>query len=48
MVTITDERYYRLLEAERKLRELEAHGVDNWEGYDYAMEALKEDDEYDE
>lgn len=29
--------------SERKLIALEAAGVDNWDGYDYAMEYLKEE-----
>lgn len=34
-------RYNELVEAERKLRALEAFGVDNWEGYDDAMSSIK-------
>ena len=30
--------YERLMAAEDKLDALEAAGVDNWEGYDWAME----------
>ncbi len=37
-VTITTEEYDRLLEAENKLDALEVAGVDNWEGYEFAME----------
>lgn len=33
-----------LFEAACKLNALENAGVDNWEGYDYAMEALREED----
>jgi putative phage-type endonuclease len=39
-VTITRKEYDRLLEAEAKLLALEAAGVDNWSGYDDAMEQL--------
>ena len=39
---ISEERIEELLEFERKLDALEAAGVDNWEGYDIAMEALAE------
>jgi hypothetical protein len=41
-VTISLERFNSLLEAEAKLEALEAAGVDNWDGYDYAMEILAE------
>jgi hypothetical protein len=33
MVTISEERYNKLLEKEETLERLEAYGVDNWEGY---------------
>ena len=39
-VTITRKEYDRLLEAEAKLIALEAAGVDNWSGYDDAMQQL--------
>lgn len=39
MVTIPRSRYDELVEAEEKLDALRAAGVDNWEGYDYAMES---------
>lgn len=38
MVEITREEYLELVAAQRKLACLEAWGVDNWEGYDEAME----------
>lgn len=41
-VTITTERLKELEEAERKLQALEACGVDNWCGYDDAMEMMGE------
>ena len=44
-VTITRKEYEALLQAERKLRALEWGGVDNWQGYDYAMELMGEEDE---
>jgi hypothetical protein len=44
-VTITKEEYNSLLESDNKLTALEGAGVDNWEGYDYAMEMLREDEE---
>lgn len=36
-VRISQEYFDELLEAARKLDRLERAGVDNWEGYDYAM-----------
>lgn len=41
-ITIDKKRYDELIEAEAKLRALEAAGVDNWQGYNYAMEILNE------
>ena len=38
MITISKERYDRLVEASRILDALDAAGVDNWEGYEFAME----------
>ena len=43
VVEISPERYQELLDAERLLNALEAAGVDNWEGYDAAVESLDED-----
>lgn len=43
MITIQREHYDELLAAQRKLEALEAAGVDNWDGYDYAMEIMEED-----
>jgi len=43
MITITKKRYEQLFEAEKELRALHCAGVDNWEGYDDAMESLEED-----
>jgi hypothetical protein len=37
-VTITLARYNELVNRDTKLSSLEACGVDNWEGYDAAME----------
>lgn len=37
-VVIPKDRYEGLLEDERVLSALEAGGVDNWSGYDFAME----------
>lgn len=41
-VTIPRAQFERLLEAEMKLEALEAAGVDNWSGFDHAMEILQE------
>ena len=41
-VEISKERYQELLDAETKLCALESAGVDNWEGYDDAMEELEQ------
>lgn len=37
MIQLTEKRYNELLTAEKKLRALEAGGVDNWEGYHTAL-----------
>ena len=42
IVTITREEYIELLDCKERLECLEAAGVDNWEGYDYAMEMYSE------
>lgn len=41
-VTIPLAQYQELLEAFIKLNKLEAAGVDNWDGYDWAMEDEEE------
>lgn len=41
-VTITREEYDALLNDSNFLRALEAAGVDNWEGYSFAMEDFDE------
>ena len=35
---VSEEHLIRLLEAERKLNNLEACGVDNWDGYEYIFD----------
>lgn len=42
-ITIPESVFEELLKAEAKLIALEGAGVDNWDGYDYAMESLDED-----
>jgi len=41
-ITISKEEYESLLEDSKKLTALENAGVDNWEGYDYAIELMRE------
>ena len=47
-VIIPMARYNELVEAEDKLAALEAAGVDNWDGYDFAMEVLHGEEENDD
>jgi hypothetical protein len=42
MITITKEEYDELIYDQMKLIALEGAGVDNWEGWDDAMEILEE------
>ena len=44
MVTITEHEYERLLEDSKFLGALMAAGVDNWEGWDYALEMMEDED----
>lgn len=44
-VTITKKRYEELLAYAHKLECLEAAGVDNWDGYDYAIQMMFGDKE---
>ena len=43
MITIPRERYEELVKSESKLSALFHAGVDNWDGYDDAMETLEAD-----
>jgi NADH/NAD ratio-sensing transcriptional regulator Rex len=43
LVTIPKTVFKRLIESEKFLEALQAAGVDNWEGYEYAVEALEDD-----
>lgn len=43
MVTITKAKYDQLLEDSEFLAALEAAGVDNWEGYEFACQGDKDD-----
>ncbi len=42
-ITIPREEYESLIKDQLMLRALEAAGVDNWSGFDYALESLEED-----
>ena len=42
MVCIAQEKYQELLDSSRLLGCLYGAGVDNWEGYDIAMESYQE------
>jgi len=44
-ITIPLSEYESLLRALDKLDALEGAGVDNWEGYDYAMEMLEQEND---
>jgi len=48
MITISLKEYEALKEDKRFLNALEAAGVDNWDGYDYALEILGEKEEEEE
>lgn len=48
MVTIPQEQFARYYEAYRFLCHLENWGVDNWDGYGYARQSMREEDEEDE
>lgn len=39
-ITISKEEYNELIDDQNLLNALRSAGVDNWEGYDYALEAL--------
>lgn len=41
-ITITKERYYQLIKADVFLRVLHVHGVDDWEGYEIALDSYNE------
>jgi hypothetical protein len=42
-VTISKDEYDRLMDSERLLDALIAAGVDNWDGYSYALELYHDD-----
>ena len=43
-ITISREEYEKLSACRDKLYALEAAGVDNWEGYSYALEIMGDDE----
>ena len=44
-ITIPRHIFNQMERDQKELRALEAAGVDNWEGYMYAMDILREDEE---
>lgn len=44
-VTISSEEYKQLVADQKLLHALEGAGVDNWVGYDYAMEILENEED---
>jgi len=42
-VEIEEQEYIHLIKDQKKLQVLEAYGVDNWDGYYYAMEELEKE-----
>lgn len=44
-VTISQEEYENLLKRDRFLSCLEGSGVDNWDGYDFAIEMMEDSEE---
>lgn len=42
MIAIPKKEYDELIESQKLLQALQSAGVDNWEGYDIAMESLDE------
>jgi len=47
-MVLDDKRFKELEAAERKLNALEAAGVDNWDGYDFALESIRAEEAYDD
>ena len=43
-ITISKDEYEQLQDDSKFLRCLEAAGVDNWDGYDFALEAYQGDE----
>lgn len=47
-LTLSQEEYEELLKSDKMLSALERAGVDNWEGYDFAIELMNDDDKDEE
>lgn len=47
VVEVDDSEYDKLIEDQNFLRALEAAGVDNWGGYDNAVDIFEEDNDND-
>jgi hypothetical protein len=47
-ITITQKEYKYLKQRARLLTHLEAAGVDNWDGFDYAWQEYTEDESFSE
>lgn len=47
MISISVEKYEELMEDSRMFAALRASGVDDWEGYEYALELADKWDEWD-
>lgn len=43
LITLTNAEYDELYKAQRLLEHLRAAGVDNWDGWDYAIESYQEE-----
>lgn len=43
-IEISKSEYEELIEDQKLLHALQGAGVDNWEGYDFALEALEADE----
>ena len=48
MMEVSEITYRELVKSDRKLQALVAGGVDNWDGYDFAMEGIRTEEEIDE
>lgn len=45
VISVSRKKYDRLMEDSKKLQALEAAGVDNWDGYGFAMEEIWAEEE---
>jgi len=44
-ITISEDKYNELVRDQKKIRALEAGGVDNWEGYDDSLEEFWDEED---